>query len=115
MYDPFFWGYPGLGAGIPLGGYSMYEYGGGSRNAPAAPATGRLRLKVKPREAEVLVDGLYVGRVDDVDGIFQRLELEPGAHRIELRAEGYQPLEFDVRIPIDDTITYSGELQKTTR
>jgi hypothetical protein len=121
LYDPFFWGFPGIGIGYPYG-YSTYAYGGsssygGDRHAGARGSIGDggIRLQVKPREAEVRVDGYYVGRVDDFDGIFQRLELPAGPHRIEIRAEGRQPLEFDVRIPIDDTIAYRGELERTAR
>jgi hypothetical protein len=55
-----------------------------------------------------------VGRVDDFDGIFQRLALDPGPHRIEIKAEGHQTLGFDVKIPIDGTITYRGELERIT-
>ncbi len=32
------------------------------------------------------VDGYYVGRVDDFDGLFQRLHLASGPHRLEIRA-----------------------------
>ena len=61
-----------------------------TRPAPATPAAtkGALRLKVKPVEASVYVDGYYVGVVDDFDGVFQRLRLEPGPHHLEIRAAG---------------------------
>ena len=49
---------------------------------------GGVRIQGAPRNAEVYVDGSYVGIVDDFDGAFQRLELEPGAHSIEIRAPG---------------------------
>ena len=71
---------------------------------------GALRLKVKPVDASVYVDGYYVGIVDDFDGVFQRLRLEPGPHRIEIRAPQYETLAFDVRIDIDETTTYRGAL-----
>jgi hypothetical protein len=67
---------------------------------------------VKPREAEVFVDGYYVGRVDDFDGMFQRLELEAGPHRIEIRQPGLPPTSFDVRIIPGDTISYTADLRK---
>ena len=38
----------------------------------------------RPRDAAVYVDGYYAGIVDDFDGVFQRLTLEVGPHRIEL-------------------------------
>jgi hypothetical protein len=68
-------------------------------------------LKVKPRHAEVYVDGYFAGIVDEFDGFWQRLHVEPGPHRIEVRADGYEPLSFEVRILPDRTITYSGELK----
>ena len=65
-----------------------------------------------PRQAEVLVDGYFAGAVDDFDGLFQQLRLEPGPHRIEIRLDGYEPLSFEVRILPDRTVTYKGTLQK---
>ena len=74
--------------------------------------SGAVRLKVKPADASVYVDGFYVGIVDDFDGAFQRLKLEPGPHKIEIRAQQHQPLAVDVMIQEDFTITYRGELGK---
>ncbi len=52
-----------------------------------------------------------MGTVDDFDGTFQKMELEVGPHRVEVRAIGYQSITFDVRIEPNDTVTYRGELQ----
>jgi hypothetical protein len=109
------WGYGGLG----FGGYYDPWYGGYASYYGYPPQyydharrdDGAVRLKVKPREASVYVDGYYVGRVDDFDGIFQRLPLEPGPHRLEIRADDYQSLSVDIRILPDRTITYTGELE----
>ncbi len=65
---------------------------------PAGAPFGGVRLEVLPRHAEVFVDGYYAGNVDDFDGSFQRLELEEGAHNIEIRAPGFQPATFDVNV-----------------
>jgi len=64
---------------------------------------------VDPRDAQVFVDGYYVGTVDDFDG-GRGLPLESGPQRIEMRAEGYEPLVVEVRILPGETITYEGEL-----
>jgi len=112
-YDP--WGYYG-GSGY-YGGYYDPWYGG-YPTYPVGSSTssnddeGSLRLKIKPREAEVYVDGYFVGVVDDFDGIFQRLHLDSGPHRIEVRAPGYETLDFEVRITPDHTTTYQGDLKK---
>lgn len=52
--------------------------------------TAALRLDVTPRDAEVFVDGYAAGRVDDFDGIFQRLRLRPGNHEIALYKPGFR-------------------------
>lgn len=115
-------GYGGLGIGSYYGGYydpyDPYDpYGGGyDPGQYTQPSShddeGALRLKIKPRGASVYVDGYYSGVVDDFDGIFQKLHIDAGAHRIEIRAPGYETLAFDVRIEADRTTTYHGELTK---
>ena len=112
------WGYGGFGLGGYYGGYDdpwYYGggyYGGGYQGYYRDEYEGQLRLKVKPRGAQVFVDGYFAGVVDDFDGVFQRLRIEPGPHRIEVRADDYEPLNFEVRILPDRTVTYTGELKK---
>jgi hypothetical protein len=120
-YDPFWWGYPayyggayGYGTGGAYGspdpGYGSPDPGAGSPD-PADYGVGQLKLKVNPRDAQVYVDGYFTGLVDDYDGFFQRLTIDSGPHRIEIRKPGFATLSFDVRIPPDETVTYRGELQ----
>lgn len=52
--------------------------------------SGSVRLQVEPEETEVFVDGYYAGQVDEFDGVFQRLRLEPGEHHIELYLPGHR-------------------------
>jgi hypothetical protein len=66
---------------------------------------------VKPRDAQVYVDGYFSGTVDQYDGVFQRLTLKAGGHRIEIRAPGYQTLSFEVMIAPSETVTYNGDLK----
>jgi len=68
-------------------------------------------LKITPKQAQVYVDGSYAGTVDDFNGRFHRLHLGVGSHRIEVRADGYQPLVLDVRIMANHTTTFEGALQ----
>lgn len=111
-YDPWFYGgYNGLSVGL---GY----YGGGYPG-PYYPAPyyggfeeGSVRIKVKPRNGSVYVDGYFAGQVDDYDGTFQRLHVEPGPHRIEVRADGHAPLSFEIHVPPGRTVSYSGELKR---
>jgi len=100
-YDPYTW-YPYDNY------YQSYRFNGYGYGYP----TGELRLRVRPRNAEVYVDGYYAGRVDDFDGILQALELEAGAYAIEIVAPGFEPIEFDVRIQPGRKITYDGDLRR---
>jgi hypothetical protein len=51
---------------------------------------GSVRIEVKPRNAEVFVDGYFAGTVDDFDGRFQRLNIEPGEHEIVIYLDGHR-------------------------
>jgi hypothetical protein len=119
------WAFGGLGFGSYYGGYygrfyDPYPWYGVYGNSPryGYPSSytygfeGSLRLKIKPRDAQVFVDGYYVGVVDDFDGVWQRLHIESGPHRIEVRAPGYEPLTFDVRVRFDHTTNLEGELKR---
>jgi PEGA domain len=75
----------GYGYGPPYGGYYYRGYG-------------EVRTEIKPKEAKVYVDGDYVGEVDDFDGWWQRMQLEPGRHRIVFRAPGYSPYAVTLRV-----------------
>jgi len=107
------WGYAGLGlAGYYGGYYDGYGSGYGYPQYSSSGEEGSLRLKVKPRDASVFVDGYFAGQVDQFDGVFQRLHVEPGPHRIEISADGYETLTFEIRAEPDHTTTYSGTLTR---
>ena len=105
-YDPYYSG--SYGGGGYYGGGGGYSYQGSN----ASRDTGGLRLKLKPREAKVYIDGYFVGTVDSFDGLFQKLGLEGGGHRVVIRADGYEPLEFEVLITPGESVTYKGELKR---
>jgi hypothetical protein len=133
FYNPFYsYGYryssywmPGFGYGFGYFGYDPFLFGGyydpyysaygqssgGYDTGGYRGAVGSLRLKVKPVNAQVYIDGYYVGVIDSFDGTFQRLEIEAGSHRVEVRAEGFTPVQFDVMVTPGETITYKGQLQ----
>jgi hypothetical protein len=100
FYDPWYGGF-----------YSSYSYPQSSGYAYGTD-DGSLRLKIKPRDGQVYVDGYYVGTVDEFDGMFQKLHIESGAHRIEVRADGFEPLVFEVRITPEHKTTYQGEMKR---
>jgi hypothetical protein len=73
FYDPFWYPY--------YAQYPRYYY---SRSWASA------RIEVKPRDAQVFVDGYYVGLVDQFDGVFQRLDLPAGEHELVVYLPGYR-------------------------
>ena len=103
----FYFGRPrvGYGAGYGVGGYYPPASYGYYAIPPGVPY-GSVRIVDAPRDAQVLVDGYYAGVVDDYDGVFQHLNLEPGAHRIDVQSDGFEPISFDVRVVPGQTITY---------
>jgi PEGA domain len=115
-YNPYAW-YPYYGSYYygPYGYYGAYGYGYGYGYSDGygyyGYDTGELHIRVTPRFADVYVDGYYAGRVDDFDGTFQSLRLEPGTYHIEIVAPGFEPLEFDVRIQAGQRMTYRGDLR----
>lgn len=113
-YGPFGYGRFAYG---PFG-YRPYAYGYGYRYGYSGGyvggvgrAYGRVRLSVTPRDAQVFVDGYYVGVVDDFDGAFQRLAVEVGPHQIEIRAPGFETETVDVDVRPGPVITYRGSMR----
>ena len=99
IYDPYYYG-----------GYSYYRgysaYGAGQIYRPDAA----LRLQVSPRETEVFVDGYYAGTVNEYDGIFQRLRLEPGEYEMALYMPGYRTVTQQLLLQPDKTLRIKHEM-----
>ena len=82
----------GWGLSYAYGGYPYGGYGYGGYD------TGRLRLEVQPRDAEVFIDGYLRrpgGRLRRPDA---GPELETGGYNVEIRKPGWETLTFDVRV-----------------
>ncbi|HVC18610.1 MAG TPA: PEGA domain-containing protein [Vicinamibacterales bacterium] len=111
FYGNPFWADDGWGPGLGWGGFGPYGYSS-YYGYHGAPEQGGIHIKVKPKTASVFVDGYYVGVVNDFNGFFQKLKLQPGPHRIEIREQGFKPITFNVKTEPGQTITYKGSLQK---
>ena len=116
-YNPWLYAYDGLAVSPLYGAFDPvlvdYGYAPVSTTTPAGDEKGVLHFRVKPRKADVYIDGTLVGNATEFEGVFHRLKLEPGVHKLELRAQGYVPLVVNVRIQAGQSITYRGELEKT--
>ncbi len=95
----------------PIYGYG-YTSDYADTTAPVQP-NGYLQLQVQPGSAMVYADGLYVGSVDDIRRSLPGRTLEAGAHRIEMRAPGYDAIAVDVRIDPGETTIYRADLART--
>jgi len=113
FYGGFGFGYPYGYYGYPYGYYGYpYAYGAYGYPYPAyggygygrAAYEGGVRIEDAPRDAQVFVDGYYAGVVDDFDGVFQRLDMQPGAHQVEIRIPGRPPLQYDVNVQPGQTL-----------
>lgn len=87
--------YASFGYGYPSYGYYGYPYYAYGYPAPypypayAYAPWSSARIEVKPRDAQVYVDGNFVGVVDQFDGVFQRLDVPSGEHEISVYMPGY--------------------------
>jgi hypothetical protein len=104
LYDPFY--DPWYGYQYP---YPIRPYGYGYRSYEPEAS---VRLEVKPKEAEVYVDGYYAGIVDDFDGTFQRLRVPPGEHEIELWLDGYRTVRQKVFLTQDNTFRVKYQMER---
>jgi hypothetical protein len=99
-YRPF--GFYGYGFGYPYWGYGYgypaYGYGYAYPSYYSYYGYGEVKLDVKPKDAQVFVDGDYVGTVDDFNSWYQHMNIEPGKHRIVIRQQGYAPYTMDLRV-----------------
>jgi hypothetical protein len=71
----------------------------------AYAVTSSIRVQVTPKDADVFVDGFYAGKVDDFDGTFQRLRIEPGAHELQVFLPGHRLYARKVYLQPGNTFT----------
>jgi hypothetical protein len=96
FYSPY-WYYPPYGYGY----WNDYGSGGAS-----------LKVQVEPKTAEVYVDGHLAGIVDQFDGMFQSLSVEPGGHEITVYQDGYRGLRQELYLSAGSTYRIKGALEK---
>jgi PEGA domain len=117
------YGYPGSGAdpntyppgtGSPSSNAVTAGSGSGAAQQGQVPAQGQyggLSFQVMPATAQVIVDGVYVGTVGQFAPTTQPLTLPPGRHHVEIRADTYQAMTFDVNVAPGQVLPYQGTMQ----
>jgi hypothetical protein len=78
---------------------------------PGTTTGAGLSFEITPVDADVYVDGTYVGRVSNFGPQSPPLSVAPGRHLIEIRRAGYQTLSFDADIAAGQVIPYQGAMQ----
>ncbi len=102
MWSPY-WGWYG-----PYG-FGPWDRGFGYGYDPNASSA---RIQVKPKNAEVYVDGYLAGTVDDFDGALQRLNIPAGEHAITLYLEGYRTITQNVLFRPRATVNIKYDMEK---
>jgi hypothetical protein len=116
-YNPYAYPYPypAPAYGYPTPGYPPAYYptpGPGAITVqPRQVGSGGVSFEITPTTAVVYVDGQYAGTVADFVPSAQPLTLTPGRHHFEVRAPGYQAMEFDADVAPGQVIPYQGTLQ----
>jgi hypothetical protein len=125
-YRPFFWGWYDWGWGWgwgwapywstwwwggPWGGTSIYVAPGSVSAGPRSDRYAVVKTDVTPEEAQVYLDGKYIGTADDFDGFPDFLYLGPGTYHLEFRLPNYQPYVTDIEVTRGEQLRIQQELK----
>jgi hypothetical protein len=78
----------------------------------ASAPCGGISFDIGPGSAQVYVDGVFAGIVEDFDASSEPLLLAPGTHYVEIRLAGYRTVSFDVTIASGEITPYQGTLER---
>jgi len=124
----------GLNVGYPVAFpygyyYAPYDYADGypvygmaepvpvdpGYGAPPAPPDntanfGGVTFDIQPTNAAVYVDGKYIGTVAEFSPQQPPLSLMLGRHHVDIRAEGFQTMSFDMDVVAGQVTPYQGAM-----
>ncbi len=107
-YGGWGWGWWGPGYWWGPWGPSVYVYG---RPDLASRRYGMVKTDIEPEEAEVWLDGTYIGTADDFDGFPDYLYLRPGSYHVEFRHPRYETLAMDLKIERGRVVRLNDEMK----
>jgi hypothetical protein len=73
---------------------------------------GGMSFEITPSDAQVFVDGNYVGTVGQFTPTTQPLGVPSGHHHVEIRDVGYKTMSLDVDIVAGQVIPYQGQMER---
>jgi len=97
-------------SGYPPQAYPQSGYPPQGSISPSQPNTGGMSFEIQPPDAQIYVDGRYVGTVGQFSPTSQPLGLTTGRHHIRITAPGYRAMEFDADIMAGEVLPYQGTL-----
>jgi hypothetical protein len=74
--------------------------------------TAEVKLAITPERAAVFVDSVYVGHVDEFNGVGQALLVAPGKHHFKVSLPGYQTFESEVTLTANQKFQLKTDLIK---
>jgi hypothetical protein len=109
--------YVGYGVPYPFSywdPYAFYNYNLGIQSGynyrTYESRVGGISFDIDPYDAEVYVDGSFVGYASDFDPSQMPLTLQSGRHHLDLSSPGYQDVSFDITVVPGQVIPYQGSL-----
>jgi hypothetical protein len=115
FYNPYYYSYgPYYSNNLypPSGSVSAEVYAPRSGAVPDQANMGGLSFDITPTDAELFVDSVRVGTVGEFTSTTQPVGLTAGHHHVEIRAIGFQPINFDVEIIAGQVLPYQGSLER---
>ena len=111
-----YYGYPLYGYWPAYSPYSYYPRYGGYVVADAGQSgrpvpIGAIDLNVKPKKAQVFIDGRYVGLVKNFDGFPNYLWLQRGSYELTFYLPGYENLVRRIDVIPGEVIAFHDRLQ----
>jgi len=73
---------------------------------------GGMSFEITPSDAQLFIDGNYVGTVGQFTPSTQPLGVPAGRHHVEVRDAGYKTMSFDVDIEAGQVIPYQGQMER---
>ncbi|MFQ5702180.1 MAG: PEGA domain-containing protein, partial [Acidobacteriota bacterium] len=67
---------------------------------------------VRPEDADVYLDGRYIGAADDYDGYPQYLRIEPGSHTITFTRRGRRTVTREFTAEAGELVSFDFRMQK---
>jgi hypothetical protein len=90
--------------------YNPYAVGTYGYGVPTGTPYGGLSFDMQPGDAAVFIDGVFIGAAADFGPEVPPLTLKTGLHHVELRADGYMPVAFDITVVPGQVIPYQGTM-----